>query len=182
MNVIHGGKIPVGLRRVGRAGPLLAAVVVTALAVAACGGSAGSSASAPTGAGAGSAKPSGSARLVQFAQCMRSHGVANFPDTTAQGTFNVPASMSDSAPFQSADHACRSLAPAGSLSGQGPTAQELNQAVKFVGCMRKHGVPNFPDPTSSGKFKLSGGATPIDPKSPQFKSGMTACRALMPPG
>jgi hypothetical protein len=150
------------------------------LAVAACSDSPGSSTSTPPG--AGSVKSTGSAKAVQFAQCMRSHGLSNFPDPTAQGTFNVPASMSDSAPFQSADHACRSLAPAGSLSGQGPTTQELNQTVKFVGCMRKHGVPNFPDPAPNGTFLLQGGSNPINPKSPQFNSAMSACHTLLPPG
>ena len=182
MTLTRPGKVPVRLRRAGRAWPLLAAVLITALAVTACGDSSSSSSSAPAGVGAGSPASTGSSRLVQFADCMRTHGLANFPDPSAQGTFSLPAGMTSSAQFRAADNACRSLAPAGILSGQGPTTKELNQTVKFVGCMRKHGVPNFPDPAPNGTFQLQGGATPIDPSSPQFKSAMTTCHALLPPG
>jgi hypothetical protein len=158
---------------------VVAAVAVAALAAAACGDSSSSSTS---GLGAAGTPNTSSSRPVRFAQCMRSHGLANFPDPTAQGTFNLPPGMTSSPQFASADRACKSLAPAGSLSGQGPTAQELSKAVKFVGCMRKHGEPDFPDPSANGKFQLNGGPNPVQPKSPQFKSAMTACHALLPPG
>jgi hypothetical protein len=85
--------------------------------------------------------------------------------------------------FQSADQACRSLAPAGALSGQGPTSQELGKALAFAKCIRKHGVPNFPDPASNGHFQgFSGSGMPAALTSPQFKSAMSACRSLLPPG
>jgi hypothetical protein len=180
MNITHGRKFPARLCRVGSAGPLVAAIVAATLTVAGCSSSSSSPGAAATGAGAGNAQNTGSATLVQFARCMRSHGLANFPDPTAQGTFNLPASVTSSPQFQSADQACRSLAPPGSLSGQPPTTQQLNQTVKFVGCMRKHGVPNFPDPARNGTFQLSGGTNPIDPNSPQFKSAFSACHSLLP--
>jgi hypothetical protein len=164
------------------AGALLTAVVVTTLPIAGCGDSSGTSSSAATGAGTSSATPAGSARLVQFAQCMRSHGLGNFPDPTAEGSFNLPAGMTSSPQFASADRSCKSLAPAGSLSGQAPTTQQLRQTVKFVNCMRKHGEPDFPDPGPNGTFVLSGGVNPIDPNAPQFKSAMSACHTLLPPG
>jgi hypothetical protein len=182
MNITRGAQLPSRLRRTRLAGPLLAAVVATMVAVAGCGDSSGSSSSAAAGASANGATPTGSARLVQFAQCMRSHGLANFPDPTAEGSFNLPAGMTGSPQFASADRSCKSLAPAGVLSGQAPTTQELRQAVKFVGCMRKHGEPDFPDPAPNGTFVLSGGVNPIDPSAPQFKSAMSACHALLPPG
>jgi hypothetical protein len=182
MNITRGAQIPSRLRRTRVAGPLLAAVVVTTLALAGCGDSSGSSRSAATGASANGATPTGSARLVQFAQCMRSHGLANFPDPTAEGSFSLPAGMTSSPQFASADRSCKSLAPAGVLSGQAPTTQELRQTVKFVGCMRKHGESDFPDPAPNGTFVLQGGVNPIDPSSPQFKSAMAACHALLPPG
>jgi len=159
-----------------------AAAVLAVGAIGGCGDSPGSSSSAATGAGASTATPTGSARLVQFAQCMRSHGLGNFPDPTAEGSFNLPAGMTSSPQFASADRSCKSLAPGGVLSGQAPTAQQLRQTVKFVNCMRKHGEPNFPDPNSNGTFVLSGGVNPIDPTSPQFKSAMSACHKLLPPG
>jgi hypothetical protein len=179
--ITNGRKPSARLSRPGITVPLAAVLVTAVLAAAGCGGS--SSSANPPAANGGAGNPSsGSTKLVQFANCMRSHGLPNFPDPTAQGTFNLPAGMSSSSQFQAADHACKSLAPPGSLSGQGPTTQQLNQTVKFVSCMRKHGESSFPDPSSNGTFQLNGGTNPIDPNSPQFKSAMSACRALLPPG
>jgi hypothetical protein len=179
--IMNGRKPSAWLSRPGSTGPLAAVLVAAALAAAGCGGSSSSANSSTANGGAGNAS-SGSNKLVQFADCMRSHGLSNFPDPTAQGTFNLPPGMSSSPQFQTADQACKSLAPPGSLSGQGPTTQQLNQTLKFVSCMRKHGESNFPDPSSNGTFQLSGGANPIDPNAPQFKSAMSACHALLPPG
>jgi hypothetical protein len=113
---------------------------------------------------------------------MRSHGEPNFPDPTPQGKFNLPAGggAASSPQFQAADKACKSLAPAGALSGQAPTSQQLSRTVKFVACMRKNGVPNFPDPTAQGGFQ--DGASAIDPSSPQFQAGLRVCRSLLPAG
>jgi hypothetical protein len=54
--------------------------------------------------------------------------------------------------------------------------------------MRKNGVPNFPDPDSSGHFRITGGQDRsgqkfgLDPNSTQFKKARQACRALEPNG
>jgi hypothetical protein len=61
------------------------------------------------------------ARLLKFAQCMRSHGVSNFPDpTTSDGKIGLriggsPGSGLDpnSPTFQAANKACASLTPGG---------------------------------------------------------------------
>jgi hypothetical protein len=111
---------------------------------------------------------------------MRSHGQPSFPDPTAQGTFQLPAGLTHSPQFKTADQACKALAPAGELSGQAPTTQQLTQALKFVACMRKHGVPNMPDPNAQGTFQ--GSVDSIDPNSPQFKAGLYSCRTLLPAG
>jgi hypothetical protein len=182
MNMTRGGGLPARLCRARRAGPAVMAAVALILAAAGCGSSSSGSNPAPPGAGAGNPHSTGSVGLAQFTKCMRSHGLANFPDPNAQGTFHLPKGMTGSPQFQSADRACRSLAPAGSLNGQGPTAQELAQALKFSKCMRKHGMTNFPDPGPNGRFQLSSGAGPIDLHAPQFKSALTACRSLIPPG
>lgn len=183
MNMTRGGGLPARLCRARRAGPGVVAVVALILAAAGCGGSSsGSNAGAP-GAGAGNAHSTGSIRLVQFAKCMRSHGLGNFPDPTPEGTFLLPRGMTGSPQFQSADRACRSLAPAGSLSGQAPTSQDLSKALKFAKCIQKHGVPNFPDPAPNGHFQgFSGSGMPAALTTPQFKSALSACRSLLPPG
>jgi len=158
---------------------VLAATAAFALVLAGCGGS--SSKTAPAG-GSGATPAANLSKLERFARCMRAHGDPGFPDPTPRGTFNLPpgAVAASSPQFQAADEACKSLAPPGRLSGQPPTAQQLSQVVKFVACMRTNGVPSFPDPTAQGTFQ--GGASPIDPGSPQFQAGLRVCRKLLPAG
>jgi hypothetical protein len=54
------------------------------------------------------------------------------------------------------------------------------QALKFVACMRAHGLPTFPDPhvSSSGiEMQLPKG---LQPNSPVFRAAQQACKRLMP--
>jgi hypothetical protein len=66
-----------------------------------------------------------------------------------------------------------------------PTQAQLQQAqhnaVRFIQCLRSHGVTNVPDPTStSGRaFK---DAVSSDERSPAFQSADTACHHLLPNG
>jgi hypothetical protein len=50
--------------------------------------------------------------------------------------------------------------------------------LAYARCMRSHGVPSFPDPSSTGA------STPgnLDPSSPQFQAASQACRSLQPAG
>jgi hypothetical protein len=57
-------------------------------------------------------------------------------------------------------------------------------AIRFASCMRSHGVPNFPDPNTSGggvgfSIKSSSG---INPASPSFQAAQKACGKLLPGG
>ena len=162
-----------------------AAATALTLAVAGCGSSSSGSTASTAASGGGSgnrAQSQTSARLERFAQCMRSHGEPTFPDPTAQGKFVLPATLSTSSPqFQAADQACKSLAPAGALSGQPPTAQQLRQALKFVHCMRARGI-NLPDPTPQGSFANKLKASGVNPNTPQFKAALASCRTLLPAG
>jgi hypothetical protein len=98
-----------------RAGVLPAAVAGLALLVAACGGSAaGSAASSGTGLTPG-LRQQAIAAARKYSACMRSHGIANFPDpvSTGQG-ISIPPMHGvnpQSQQFQSAAKACRSLLP-----------------------------------------------------------------------
>jgi hypothetical protein len=77
--------------------------------------------------------------------------------------------------------ACGSGSPSASGSGRHPTpAQARQDAVRVAGCMRSHGVPNFPDPTSPHEFKSS--ISPDTARSPAFQSAFTACKHLLPGG
>jgi hypothetical protein len=57
----------------------------------------------------------------------------------------------------------------------------------YSACMRTHGVPNFPDPDSTGRIKITSGVrdgqkTGVDVNSPQFKKAERACQKLQPSG
>jgi hypothetical protein len=82
---------------------------------------------------------------VKFAQCMRAHGVSNFPDPGASGPQETP--ISSAPAFVAAQKAC-GAGPGGPGLPQATAAQKT-QAIAFAKCMRAHGVPDWPDPTAS---------------------------------
>lgn len=57
--------------------------------------------------------------------------------------------------------------------------QEFDQARAFSACMRKNGVPSFPDPTKGGGLTINKAQMP---DSPQFRSAQTKCEKLRPHG
>jgi hypothetical protein len=95
------------------------------------------------------------AKAVQFAKCMRTNGVTNFPDPGASGQFTIDAIANgsgvdtNSATFQQALTTCKSLEPPG-FTGTPRTAQQQQAGLEFARCIRQNGVPDFPDPTPDG--------------------------------
>ena len=121
---------------------------------------------------------------LALAQCMRAHGVPNFPDPNAAGGFTVTGSLGSSTvmidgttfsgpAFESAVKTCKLFG--GGTAPPPPSAQQRRDAVVFAQCMRKHGVPNFPDPS----FPASGGIRSKAPlpgqSSPAFQKAVQAC-------
>ena len=157
----------------------LAAAVVAIGLLAGCGsGSSGGTAQN----GSASPKQQDSAQLVRYAQCMRAHGVTNFPDPTSTGALTLDKTTIDSPQFRSASQACRSLAPAGSQNGS-VSPQVQAQALRFARCMRSHGVSSFPDPSTSGPGGPVGFAISHSVHdSPALGSAVHACRSLFAGG
>ena len=181
------------------------------LPVAGCGGSSSSpgvahlasstSSSADPGGSSSSPESESSAsaqqKVVAFAQCMRSHGVPEFPEPSegrllihsSDHNGHVTGVNPQSAQFQAATKACAKLAPKG---GKPPSPAEQTKlqekALQFAQCMRTHGVPSFPDPEFShgdgGVGIRIGGAKNsarrIDLSSPQFEAAQKACQSIMP--
>ena len=52
---------------------------------------------------------------------------------------------------------------------------------KFAACMRKHGLPSYPDPNSQGVITIHSGMG-FDPGSPAFHSAQMTCSKLLPNG
>jgi hypothetical protein len=76
-----------------------------------------------------------------------------------------------------------SLVPnsAGVHGGQAVLNMGTKNGPQFAACMRKNGVPNFPDPSSTGEISI-GPSSGIDPGSPKFQSAQQKCRKLLPNG
>ena len=81
---------------------------------------------------------------------------------------------------------CGSSAPAetGTGGGSSNTLASTQKAVKFAACMRKNGVPQFPDPNASGNLTIDAVAngSSLDPSTPAFKHAISACKDLEPAG
>ena len=147
------------------------AVTAAGLAVlaAGCGGS-----SSPRAAGAETS-------ALAYTQCMRSHGVHDFPDPTQvpgggigfqiDGGAGSDLNRSDPT-FENASQACRSELPGGSRSGA--STQKIAEEVKWADCLRAHGVPSFPDPNAQGAFDSS----KFNESSPAFETASNACKSL----
>jgi hypothetical protein len=55
-------------------------------------------------------------QLVKFAECMRAHGLTNWPDPDPDGSFGLPPSFYKKAVEEQADNACQHLLPSGGLN------------------------------------------------------------------
>ncbi len=171
-----------------------ALVAVLGFGLSACGGGAaspdiasvGSSSTTTSVAAAGSASSAG----LAYPRCMRSHGVPNFPDPSANGGFTLgPGTNPHSPAFKAAQAKCQKL---GGLPSPGsethPSAQALAQILKISQCMRRHGISDFPDPTTSMPSNMASfqyvsdrdGAIlafprGFDDQSPRFTHAAAAC-------
>ena len=80
---------------------------------------------------------------------MRSHGVPNFPDPNPGGPSVIPNWISPQAlAFLSAQKDCERFLDGGGRPGAGAESEKL-ALLNLAMCMRVHGLPNFPDPTTS---------------------------------
>jgi hypothetical protein len=148
----------------------LTAALALAVAAAGCGSSNDPSSSTASSGGA-------AARGLGYTKCMRSRGVQDFPDPNGSGNFDISATVGGNPAFTTATHACRALSPGGQQAAT-VSADKLATEVKWVRCMRSHGVPGFPDPNSSGQID----SAKFDPQSPAFKTASAACQSLQPSG
>jgi hypothetical protein len=167
-----------------------------ALAVSACGSSSSTTSAASAGAagaGGGGGGTSGStyqARL-NFAKCMRAHGV-NVPDPSANGGPAGGAgaagggfrALRNSPNFQAASQACAKYrAKAFGFGNLTPAqrAQAQQQLVKFAECMRSHSI-DIPDPSTSsgGGFGIFRQIPSSERQSPAFQAATKACSSVLP--
>lgn len=103
---------------------------------------------------------------VKFAECMRTNGIAAFPDPDASGSLTIDAvangtGIDTSSPaWSQALAACKSLQPSG-FTGNKRNAAQQQAAIMFAQCVRDHGVPDFADPDPNGPLiDIQTGITP----------------------
>lgn len=173
MNDKSGGHRP-RPARLGWLGAMLAILGMVVLA--AC------SSSGTTSASGDSSTSTAYQKALAYAQCIRAHGIPDYPDPNSKGQFIVQNGSAlpsvSAAVANAAAKACQKLLPPSMAQGPSKASPgSNNQALKFSECMRSHGEPNFPDPASNGSFTLPPG---MNAESPQFQNAEKACQSLMP--
>jgi hypothetical protein len=116
---------------------------------------------------------------------MREHGVKNFPNPEVTGDvvkLVVKGNAGEVSPqtMEAAQKACQRYSPAEqqNLTPQQKVERE-EQALKFIRCMREHGV-NLPNPQTKGggiQFNRRNGP---NPESPAFQAAQKSCQGLLP--
>ena len=127
--------------------PFLAALALVSVISTGC----GSNASSATGTASNSAngpttKLTARDKAVKFAECIRAHGVSDFPDPDAKNDFQYGVSVSP-AVWRRATTACKDLQPPGTLSSK-RTPKQQSASLRFAQCIRDNGVKDFPDPVN----------------------------------
>ena len=166
----------------------LAMVALISLISAGCGsnapaetGTASSTAATTVASSAGSKKLTARDKAVKFAECIRAHGVSDFPDPDAKNQFQYGVSVSP-AVWNRAVSACKDLQPPGTLSGK-RTPMQQSDALKFAQCMRDNGVKDFPDPANGDPLVDTTKIPSLGDRSPRtdpvFAPAMDKCRAVL---
>jgi hypothetical protein len=169
--------VPPAIRR---SAAMVAVAGAYATIVAGC-GSGGHAASHATPSGMSNVQSQAIVR--ELTQCIRQHGVPNYPDMSYDprtGKVHVPPGTRKPPP--STMNACRSIAsrlpPEG--SNRPPTPAEMAKLRELSRCMRQHGIADWPDPNANGAFALparlrQGGKVLMRPQ-------LDACQQYFPDG
>ena len=149
---------------------LALAIAVCAVALAACGGGGGGS--------SGGGEASSEEASLEFAECLRAHGVE--VEDPKPGQKNIEVGGRGDPTTKKALAACNGKLPS---SGQELSSEEDEEfregALAIAQCMRENGIemgdPEFLGP---GQFHLD--IEGIDTESPAFKAAQEACQGLLP--
>lgn len=149
------------------------------VAVAGCGG--GTSQTAATAQSQTSLQQQARAVWLDYARCVRSHGFPDFPDPAvdSQGKPQFPASPRIKSIGQQEQGNCGSILnrlPAAAQGRTPITPAELHQEVLLAACIRRHGLPDWPDPQPDGTFRLAGTPYATMGKSGPVVAALQACR------
>jgi hypothetical protein len=115
---------------------------------------------------------------------MRAHGEPGFPDPQPNGNLLIDGRKDhlNGALMNSAQKACQHLMPIGPPMTAAQQQRLTARALKFVACMRAHGLPTFPDPKVSAQGVQLELPRSVAPNSAVLRNAQQACRNLMPGG
>jgi hypothetical protein len=156
-----------------------AAAALAAALLSGCGSGGNSAATTTAAQGNGEANGAPDANIEAIVRCYRAHGDASFPDPVydpSDGRWHFGTSPG-SAPL-STQQACQHLFPVGNASPPVPQPQ-FQQLVRLAECIRRHGVPNWPDPDPAGSFPLP---PSLQTKTSAQVTAQAACRQYIPSG
>jgi hypothetical protein len=166
----------------------LAVGLVLVLAAAGCGGSpdgggevatlGGQASGSGDGDGDGAASKDPQQAALDYARCMREHGI-DMPDPTVDAEGRVEMRLGspggrrpDPKKLEAAQRACGR--PFGGEKGRGRLDPEAEEAMlNFARCMREQGI-DMPDPGDGGLVFEKGSG--LDPRSPAFREAEQACK------
>ncbi|HKA03819.1 MAG TPA: hypothetical protein VKD67_05800, partial [Acidimicrobiales bacterium] len=126
--------------------------------------------------------------MLDFAKCMREHGI-DMPDPTfdenggASFSAGSNGSPADQAKLDDAQKACQSYLD--KVKSNAPpmdpakVEEEKQKQLAFAQCMRDHGI-DFPDPqvsSNGGGIEVQQPGSGVDPNSPGFKEASDTCSA-----
>jgi hypothetical protein len=127
-------------------------------------------------------------KTLAYSQCMRAHGEPGFPDPQPNGNLIIqgPKDHLNGALMNSANRACQHLLPKFRPLTAAQQRRATVEALRFVACMRAHGLPNMPDPVVNSQgisIRISGKpGSGLGPGSQVFQSAQRACQKLIPGG
>jgi len=156
---------------------MTAALASASLLAAGCGGVSSSN--------PGPSAASFTAAAFRYASCMRQHGLSNFPDPSMtdhngqQVGYLAPSNSLVASPaFNSANNDCqRILLPdLDTTQAAAERAAREQHMLAFAKCIRRHGVPDFPDPTTQGQLTQQMiASTGTDLQAPAVLAAAKAC-------
>jgi hypothetical protein len=175
----------ISLTAIARRGTASGLAVVALAALTSCQSSTGSGAAA-----APSSSGTDVQRILaighQYSQCVRDHGITDFPDLVYQdGYLALPDDAKGNAAGDTiranptVQDACSPILrqlPANAQKNPPLTDQDRQNLLKFAQCIREHGVPEWPDPKPNGAFPIAGTPLEHQMKATRVTDAEKACK------
>jgi len=134
--------------------PALIAAAACSVLLAACGSGSSTTAGASSQTSGSPNSAQAQREILAFTSCMHAHGVAGLANPAPSNLKAELAPTTQHTPaFQAALPACAHLLPVGA-SDRTPRETLAHKAafMAFARCIRTHGFPSFPDPSTSGQI------------------------------